>query len=142
KMNLYMRKKQRDLSGEQYLQQLLAIRTRLFLAFEACIPASDRTLWRELLESGTMCQIIQQELDSLSLLREDYDGWPVWELLDVVGRDEMRAYLASIDNPQELATWLERHAVRERLENLAEQAYEQFEMIANSAFWRVDEIRP
>src|SRR5690606_36209569 len=61
KMNLYMRKKQRDLSGEQYLQQLLAIRTRLFLAFEACIPASDRTLWRELLESGTTCQIIQQE---------------------------------------------------------------------------------
>src|SRR5690606_10073776 len=50
KMNLYMRKLQRDLSGEQYLQQLLAIRTRLFLAFEAEIEDVQRPLWRSLLE--------------------------------------------------------------------------------------------
>jgi len=130
KMNMYMRKQQRDLSGQQYLELLLSIRTRLFLAFEKDVAPGRRSLWRQLLERGTMCEIMQREHGKLSEIDADYDGWAVWELLHALEPQERASCIASLDRPEELRGWVEKLRLKQKLETMLEQQAEELARLA------------
>jgi len=132
KMNMYMRKGQRDLSGQQYLELLLAIRTRLFLAFEKKVTSERRSLYKELLECGTMCEIMQREHSMLMEIGADYDGWAVWELLDAVSPQERASCLASLDRPDELQAWLEKYRLKQKLAKMLERQADELARLAES----------
>jgi len=132
KMKMYMRKGQRDLTGQQYLELLLAIRTRLFLAFEEEVAPDNRSLWRDLLECGTMCEILWHELDMLMEISPDYDGWAVWELLAAVSREERMSCIATLHNPEELRVWFEKYRLKQRLEAMLEEQADEFASLAEN----------
>lgn len=129
KISLYLRKQQRDLSGEQYLQQLLAIRTRLFLAFEGDVPEEQRKTWRDLLTTGTKALILKQEWQHLTELSGDYEGWAVWELLSLVTEEDRSKVLAVLDKPEALRAWFETHRIAERLEAECERTAEELQQL-------------
>ncbi|GFR36881.1 hypothetical protein PRECH8_01770 [Insulibacter thermoxylanivorax] len=129
KISLYLRKQQRDLSGEQYLQQLLAIRTRLFLAFEGDVPEGQRKIWRDLLAAGTKALILKQEWQHLTELSGDYEGWAVWELLSLATEEDRSKVLAVLDEPEALRAWFETHRIVERLEAECERTEEELQQL-------------
>jgi len=130
KMNMYIRKRQRDLTGQQYLELLLSIRTRLFLAFEKDVAPERRSLWKELLECGTMCEIMQREHSMLMNLGEGYDGWAVWELLEAAGPKERDGCIASLDRPDELQGWFEKYRLKQKLESMLERQADKLASLA------------
>lgn len=131
KMNLYLRKLQRDLSGDQYLQQLLAIRTRLFLAFESEIIGEHRQYWRQLLDGYTWHQILQDEYGRLLNVTADYDGWAIWELLHTLPTAEKVKYEAALQQPEQLEQWIRHYRLQEQLEAMIEEAARHFIELAD-----------
>jgi heptaprenyl diphosphate synthase len=135
KMNLYMRKLQRDLSGEQYLQLLSAIRTRLFLAFEDDIAEEKRQLWREMLDSGTLIEIMQRELEKLEkpeMIRDDYDGWALWEIISSQRDGVEGPGSLAPDKPEWVRIWVDKLGLKEKLRMQIEQTAERLALLATN----------
>lgn len=126
KMKLYMCKLQRDLSGEQYLQLLLAIRTRLFLAFEKDIDHSKRSLWKDLLETGTKIEIMLNELQRLKQIDDQYDGWALWEILDSLRKNDWVHDISNLDKPGYIRMWVDDLHLEDRLREKIRQTIRLF----------------
>ena len=131
KMNLYLHKLQRDLSGEQYLQQLLAIRTRLFLAFESVMKSEYKDYWKQLLDSYTWYQILQDEYEQLLHLPNDYDGWALWEMLHTLSGTDRINLEATLQQPKQLSRLFQQYRLQEQLEAMIEEAARQFIELAD-----------
>jgi len=63
KMSLYEKLGQLKLTAEEYLEQMVAIKSKLFLSFSTFIPASYADRFPELLRSVTRCEVLSQELE-------------------------------------------------------------------------------
>jgi heptaprenyl diphosphate synthase len=90
KINFYMMVKHLRLTAEEYLQQLVHIRSALFLSFTQAMEQSYRKLWPEVLELFTRCELLMEELERTREPARFPQSWAYWYVLQEGNLEEQR----------------------------------------------------
>lgn len=90
KMNFYMMVKHLRLSAEEYLRQIVQIRSVLFMSFADVMEGSYRKAWPEVLELFTRCELLSEELERVHHPGRFRQSWGYWYLLQVASQEEQR----------------------------------------------------
>jgi heptaprenyl diphosphate synthase len=104
KINFYMMVKHLRLNAEEYLQQIVQIRSVLFLSFTQAMEHSYRKLWPEVLELFTRCELLLEELERARQPARFRQSWAYWYLLQEGSLEEQRIV-------KESDSYAERHKV-------------------------------
>lgn len=88
KMNLYENLKKVSLTAEDYLNQMVQIRSRLYLSFVNLIHKGKSGPWGEIIKGFTRCEILHEELSQQkqnehSLKKRSYGFWLLREMADL-----------------------------------------------------------
>lgn len=89
KMNLYLKMKQLKITAEEYIQQSVHIRLQLYAVFSSWMEERYRTLWSDLLQAFTRCELFLEEIERMenSYFRS---SWAYWYLMQHATKEEKK----------------------------------------------------
>lgn len=90
KVNFYMLVKQLKLNAEDYMRQMVQIRSTLFLPFSQLIDGEQKTIWPDVLKMFTKCELIAEEMERLNCPDKFRQSWAYWYLLQECNAEEQQ----------------------------------------------------
>lgn len=133
KMNLYMRMKQLKMTGEEYIQHSVSIKSTLFLSFQRRMEEGSGRLWPEVLNAFTKCEVLAYELDLLYKPEKIQGSWAFWHILPSATKEEKKQLQADVPDPNKLISILAKY-------NVTGQLYDMFQEQADQLFNKISQI--
>ncbi|MBE1445967.1 heptaprenyl diphosphate synthase component 1 [Paenibacillus sp. OAS669] len=90
KLNLYQLMKQLKMTADDYINQVVEVRTRLYMAFAGFMEDSLHSAWPEILNLFTQCEVILQEISRSETAQQYRDSWGYWHILQQATKEECR----------------------------------------------------
>lgn len=90
KMNLYLKMKQLKLTADEYIRQLVEVKTQLFLSFANLLEERFYVVWPEVLRLFTRCEVLHQEIVRSESSQPYRDSWGFWHVLQQATREEKK----------------------------------------------------
>lgn len=121
KMTFYMRVKQLKLTAEDYLSQLVKIRTQLFAHFAQLMKGIRHSLWPDLLEGVAQCEVLAAEIDRCGDPACFRGSWGFWHIMQNGTRDERKQLEAAEQDEEKLHSIIVKYEIRDQLLGMLEE---------------------
>ncbi|KIL41545.1 heptaprenyl diphosphate synthase [Gordoniibacillus kamchatkensis] len=125
KMNLYMMMKQLKVTAEDYIQQSVAIRSRLFLSFGSMMEEVYQSVWPEVLSCFTRCEVLFEELFKAESVERFRGSWGYWHIMQHGTKEDRKALQSGDVDAGKLRMLVLKHNVPVHLHQLLEAALAQ-----------------
>lgn len=122
KMNLYMMMKQLKVTAEDYIQQSVAIRSRLFLSFASMMEEMYHKVWPDVLDSFTRCEVLFEELFRVESMDHFRGSWGYWHILQNGTKEERKLLQEGNADVNKLRMLILKHNIPAQLYALLEGA--------------------
>lgn len=122
KMNLYLKMKQMKVSAEQYLNQMVELKSELFQVFAEMLEGAFSRLWSELLSGLSRCEVILEELSRSKSPSRFHMSWAYWHVLEEGTIDEKERLKAGVVQSSFLSSLLAKYDIHGKLNAKLEQA--------------------
>ncbi|MBU7315887.1 heptaprenyl diphosphate synthase component 1 [Paenibacillus oleatilyticus] len=99
KMNLYLKMKQLKLTADEYIGQLVEVKTQLFLSFANLLEERFYVVWPEVLRLFTRCEVLLQEIGRSESSQPYRDSWGFWHVLQQATREEKKLLQSEEPDP-------------------------------------------
>lgn len=107
KMNTYLLMKQFKLSADDYIEQLVDVKTQLFLSFKALFADNVYPMWADLLRLFTRCEVLLQEIVRSESSLQYRESWGFWHVLQRGTKEEKKVLQMEEPDPAKLrAIWM------------------------------------
>lgn len=90
KMTLYMGMKQLKLTAEEYMSQMVKIRTRLFAHFDQLMKGASHRLWPDILDGVAQCEVLAEEIVQYNDLEKFRGSWGFWHIMENGTKEERK----------------------------------------------------
>ncbi|MBP1155258.1 MULTISPECIES: heptaprenyl diphosphate synthase component 1 [unclassified Paenibacillus] len=90
KMNLYIMKKQLKLTADEYIRQMVEVKTQLFLSFSSLLEERFNGIWPEVLRLFTRCEVLMQEIIRSETSQQYRESWGFWHVLQWGTKEEKK----------------------------------------------------
>lgn len=90
KMNLYLLKKQLKLTADEYIRQMVEVKTQLFLSFSSLLEERFYGIWPEILRLFTRCEVLLQEIIRSETSQHYRESWGFWHVLQWGTKEEKK----------------------------------------------------
>ncbi|MDD9267635.1 heptaprenyl diphosphate synthase component 1 [Paenibacillus sp. GCM10023248] len=116
KMTTYMKMKQLKLTAEDYIHQMVEIKSQLFLSFSEFMSEVYDSAWPDILRSYARCELIFDEIFRMESAAASFMGsWGFWHILQH-GTKEERKQLQTEDTDQaKVRTLLHKYHISSQL---------------------------
>lgn len=93
KVNLYTKMKQLKVTAEDYLNQMIQLKSELFAIFQPFLDGALSRQWPELLHHVSKCELVVEELQRSESPANFRNSWAYWHVMQE-GTEEERARLS------------------------------------------------
>jgi heptaprenyl diphosphate synthase len=90
KMNMYQFIKKLKLTADHYLQLMTDIHSCIYISFVNHIPKHSQSVWQEVLQQFTRCEILFEELTRQNHHESMPKNWKYWQLRSQVSKVEKK----------------------------------------------------
>ncbi|OGX68718.1 MAG: hypothetical protein A2189_07400 [Paenibacillus sp. RIFOXYA1_FULL_44_5] len=88
KMNVYTRMRQWKLTAEEYIQNMVHIKSQIFASFSKLMEENCQSFWSDMLKGLTKCEVIMSELKRMETAQLFHGGWAFWFIFQSASKDE------------------------------------------------------
>lgn len=110
KTNIYMKMKQLKLTAEDYIQQTVDMKSKLFLSFSGMMDGLYFKLWPDILQGITKCEVIRDEIIRTETSDRLEQSWAYWHVMQH-GSEEDCEVLRSGEDTAKIQAVLSKHNV-------------------------------
>lgn len=121
KMNLYFSMKQWKLTAEEYIKQLVDIKTQLFLSFSSFFEGIHFNIWPEMLRRFTALEVLVNEIDRAEISQDYCGSWGFWHVLQNGTKEEKRQLQSEDPDASKLKSLWLKYKVTAQLYHMLEQ---------------------
>lgn len=121
KLNLYMNMKELKLTAEDYLQQMVQIKSELFLSFTHLMHEAYENKWPQLLNTFTTCEVVSAEIARLKHQNRFAEGYGYWYLLQQASKQEQFELKSNAWEQTRLDKLINKYRLKEHLQHRFEQ---------------------
>jgi heptaprenyl diphosphate synthase len=122
KMTFYMRMKQLKLTAEDYISQMVKIRTQLFVHFDQLMKGVQHRLWPEILEGVAQCEVLAGEISHCGDPVRFHGSWGFWHIMQNGSREEKRELeSAAAQDQTKLNAMIQKYNVKGQLHAMLEE---------------------
>lgn len=115
KVNLYTRMKQLKLSAEDYMNQMVQLKSELFSIFETMLDGPLSRLWPELLHSVSKCELVLEELRRSESPAGFHNSWAYWHVLQEGTEEERERLAGNIQDASYIQGLIGKYDIRNQL---------------------------
>lgn len=116
KMSTYMKMKQLKLTAEDYIHQMVEIKSQLFLSFSEFMSEVYDSAWPDILRSYARCEVIFDELFRIESAAASFNGsWGFWHILQHGTKDERKQLQAEDCDQGKVRTLLHKYHISSQL---------------------------
>ncbi|MEB3103828.1 heptaprenyl diphosphate synthase component 1 [Ferviditalea candida] len=131
KMNFYLLVKQLQMTAEEYIQHMVKINMELYLSMVRFVDDSRSTVWPEVLDDLTRCEVLAQEMKRARKLDSFAGSWGYWHIIQRAPEEEKRRLM---DGPSDDSSFSELVSKYEILPQLSLKLEQQL----NSLFDKIE----
>lgn len=126
KLSLYMKMRQLKLSADEYLQQIVSIKSQLFLSFSHLMDGVYKKQWPSILATFTRCEMIVHELMHMDKVQHFKGSWAYWALLDEASPEEIEQLKYDEIGQSQLLFLLDKYRLKQRLQSMLDTYIHEF----------------
>lgn len=116
KMNTYMKMKQLKLTAEDYIHQMVEIKSQLFLSFSEFMSEAYDSAWPDILRCYARCEVIFDEIFRMESAVAAFSGsWGFWHILQHGTKDERKQLQAEESDQAKVRTLLHKYHITSQL---------------------------
>ena len=123
KLSLYLRMKEGRIMAEEYLNDLVILKMKLFLPFSQCMQPSFRETWEKMLHALSSCEVLLEELLKIDNDGPNEMGYGYWFVREKKGESPKEMLMGRLEQQvqclMEGANVLFSHSFREVVRRMA-----------------------
>lgn len=116
------------LNAEEYLRQMVQIRSALFLSFTGAMESQHRSDWPEFFELFTRCELLAEELKRMEQPSKFRQSWAYWYLLEEGSQEEQR--LVKESDPSAVGLLITKYRIPVLLNSMLDKHLKQLGQLA------------
>jgi len=125
KMTLYTLMKQVKITAEDYIQHKVRIRSQLFMGFSQLMEGIQLTLWPDILQALTKCEVLAQEINRSEKAQEFKESWGYWHIMQNGTKEERKQLEAAEQDESKIRPMLLKYNIKGQLYRMLEEQVQQ-----------------
>lgn len=121
KMNLYGKMTQFKMTAEEYLQQTVEIKSKLFLSFKDCMSEFHQQVWPDILYGLTECEVLLEEMKRVENIEYFPQSWAYWYLYEQADAAEQRLLVDRSKDRSSVNGMIDKYNIRHQLMSLLQK---------------------
>lgn len=121
KMTFYMRMKQLKLTAEDYMAQMVKIRTQLFVHFDQLMKGVRNRLWSDILEAVAQCEVLTGEIANSGNPARFRGSWGYWHIMQNGTKEERSELESAEQDERKLHPMIQKYNVKDQLYSMLEE---------------------
>ncbi|MEW9698995.1 heptaprenyl diphosphate synthase component 1 [Paenibacillus sp. SI8] len=115
KITVYTKMKQLKLTAEDYVHQMVEIKSQLFLSFSELMADVYDQSWPDVLKSYTKCEVIFEEIFRIESTDDFRGSWGFWHILQHGTKEERKQLQADDTDNSKIRTLIHKYNVSSQL---------------------------
>ncbi|NEW06082.1 heptaprenyl diphosphate synthase component 1 [Paenibacillus sp. SYP-B3998] len=125
KMNVYTKMKQLKMTAEDYIHQMVEMKSQLFLSFSESMANVYDQAWPEVLRSFTKCEVIFEEIFRVESTVHFRESWGYWHIVQNGTKEERKQLQAEEADPMKVRALIHKYNISSQLYQMLDDQIKQ-----------------